>query len=456
MRPWIATSLLVLSMPAAALAQDAGAPPAKPPPANPPGAKPGDTKPAPAPPAPKPPAPKAAKPATPPALPPAAARLWIVAPAAEGTWTFRIDNEGEKPIRIPADVRLLRFEVETTEGKRTKKVKCSPPAGFRPSAVPDSRALLLAPGESYIESFDPKLICFGKDAAALAGGSKVITRFGWDPPGKWSKKLPDPPYAVEGTEQPPTVAPLRELLAPTMVLSYAAPPPPPPKPAAKPSDASDKPAPEDKKDKAADKAGKAPGKGDKGDKADKSAEKAADKPAEKPAKPPIEDANAPKLELTADRYSNAQGPRQVSVTLTVTNVGHRATTAALRSRMISFRVEGADRRMTCDAGPTTKAIPRDMYRTIKPKDKVSFTVLLAEVCPREAFGRAGMYRVDATLHANESGSELGLQAYTGVSEATSPTYVRLLEAPEPFYTEKPKAVPTPKLEPRDDVVVTGE
>src|SRR4029079_11472587 len=99
------------------------------------------------------------------------ARLWIMAPSAQGNWMFRLDNEGERPLRIPADVRLLRFEIELHDGKKTKKVKGAAPAGFRPEGVTQARALLLAPGESYVETFDPRLICFGKDADALAPGA---------------------------------------------------------------------------------------------------------------------------------------------------------------------------------------------------------------------------------------------------------------------------------------------
>jgi len=94
----------------------------------------------------------------------------------------------------------------------------------------------------------------------------------------------------------------------------------------------------------------------------------------------------------------------------------------------------------------THAVPRDMFRSLKPKDKVSHTVLLSEVCPKVVFSRSGLYVVTPTLHASESGEELGLTAYTGVSTALKPTLVRVHSAAEPFYRDPPKAVPTPKLE----------
>src|SRR6185312_12951402 len=104
-----------------------------------------------------------------------------------------------------------------------KPVVCKLPSPLRPDAFPDSSALLLRPGESYVESFDPRLFCFGKEASArLAGGSVVHARFGWEAAKQpaWSaKKKPDSgPFVVESTVFPPDTMPLRELTAPTMVL----------------------------------------------------------------------------------------------------------------------------------------------------------------------------------------------------------------------------------------------
>ena len=67
------------------------------------------------------------------------------------------------------------------------------------------------------------------------------------------------------------------------------------------------------------------------------------------------------------------------------------------------------------------------------------------------FSRPGLYRVTASIHANESGAELGLDAFTGKATATEPTVLRLQSSRESFYRDAPKAVPTPKPEmPEDD------
>lgn len=399
------------------------------------------------------PLPAYAQPKAPPPAPlePVPARLWIVAPAANGSWTFRLDNEGSLPIRIPADVRWLEFELERADPKnpkRKKTVKCKAPGGLRPAGFPEERALLLAPGESYLEEFDPRLICFGKDASALAGGTVVHTRFGWDPPSKWSKKPAQPPFAVQGTDLPASHAPLKELAAPAMFLSYAdaeakvtpeADPAPPAAPApaegnaekAAPSNGAAGSSPEPSKEKENGPDGKAA----------KTAEE---------GRPEIVDANAPRLELTTSAYADASAPRRISITVTATNAGQRPMLAALRARMLSFKVQGPDKTTTCEASPATHAIPRDRFQTIKAGGSTSFTLLLAEMCPPETFARAGLYRVWPTLHALESGKEVDVTAYTGIIAARAPTLVRVQSSTRPYYKAPPKAVPTPRPAPSEE------
>ncbi|WP_437783235.1 hypothetical protein [Sorangium sp. So ce1097] len=424
----------------------------------------------------------------PPPLPPAPARVWLIAPTPQGPWTLRIDNEGERPMRIPADVRLLRLEIDTLNKRTKKTVRCAAPAGLKPSGFPERRALLLAPGQSYMEHFDPRLLCFGKDEAALAGGSVVRAWYGWGPPPKWSRKAPSPPFAVESTDDPLAFAPAQGLAAPTLVLSYglppkkeaagdepdgAEPPSPPGDKQAQPSDTTAQP----QGDKAAqpqgDKAAQL--QGDKaaqpqGDKAaqpqgDKAAQASTDSPAGavagQPATSskdhgagssgkPIVDANAPRLELKSEPWSDAASPRSIVVRSSARNAGRRPMTVAIRSRMFEFHVAGPNGATVCQASPPTGAIPRDMFRTLKPGASVDVSILLREVCPANTFAREGLYEVTATLHANEPGTGLGLDAYTATVTAKEPTLLRVKSAPEPFYAAAPRAVPTPKPEPAEE------
>ncbi|KYF91150.1 hypothetical protein BE20_15580 [Sorangium cellulosum] len=121
-------------------------------------------------------------------------------------------------------------------------------------------------------------------------------------------------------------------------------------------------------------------------------------------------------------------------------------TVAIRSRMLAFLVVGPNGTTVCQASPPTGAIPRDMFRTLKPGASVDLSLLLREVCPDNTFAREGLYQVRATLHANEPGTALGLDAYTAVVRAKSSTLLRVKSAPEPFYAAAPRAVPTPKPE----------
>ncbi|WP_437940017.1 hypothetical protein [Sorangium sp. So ce341] len=369
----------------------------------------------------------------PPPLPPAPARVWLVAPSPEGPWTLRIDNEGERPMRVPADVRLLRFEIDTLNKRTKKTTRCAAPLGLKPSGFPERRALLLAPGQSYVEHFDPRLLCFGKDEAALAGGAVVRAWYGWGPPPKWSRKAPSPPFAAESTDDPPAFAPAPGLAAPTVVLSYGLP----------------------RKEAAADGAGDAEPPSAADHEAQPSADKTPQPPADKPVQvaagapgEPIVDANAPRLELKSEPWSDAASPRSIVVRVSAKNAGKRPMTVAIRSRMLAFHVAGPNGTTVCEASPPTGAIPRDMFRTLKPGASVDLSLLLREVCPDNTFAREGLYQVTATLHANEPGTELGLDAYTAVVHAKSSTLLRVKSAPEPFYAAAPRAVPTPKPEER--------
>ncbi len=416
--------------------------------------------------APAKPAPAAKPPAAEP-LPAPAVRLWMTASAPHGPWTMRIDNEGDKPLRIPADVRLLQFEIEPepyiaptepadSRPKKWAKAKppakptvCKIPAPLRPDGFPEKSALLLRPGESYVESFEPRLFCFGKDTAArLVGGAVVHTRFGWETAKKpaWSaKKKPDTgPFVVEGTTFPPEVMPLRELTAPTMVLRFR-----PAKLPASDARAADPTAdPTEPDAKAADIKATDPKATDPKATDTKATDPKATDPKATDTKvaalPPIVDENAPRLELTSAPFVSASSTTRATITLTATNVGRRPMLVALHPRMLGFRIDGPDGVLRCSPMPPTHGIPRERFRTLAPGASSAMTLLLGEGCTRDALRRPGLYRIQATLDAGESGEELGLAAYTGKVHMRQPTLIRVLDGPDPFYAEKPRAVPTPK------------
>lgn len=446
-RPTILAFVLALSSAAIAFAQPT--PPAPPP--SPPAA-PSASASARASAAAPPKAAKGAKPLPPPALPAPEVRTWLIATGALSPWTFRVDNEGAEPVRIPADIRLLSFEVDVIDAKgKRKTTKCSVPASLRPDSFPDKRALLLAQGKSYIETFDPRLFCFGKDAAALDGGNVVHTRFGW--PAPKGKKNPEGPFAIEGTVFPPTVAAVKEATLPTVGLAYFIdyePDPPPAKVEEPKKDDAKKDsakAPDAKKDDAKKDAAKAPDPKKDDAKKDDAKKDDAKKDDAKKDEPPIVDQNAARLEVSSAPYSDAADAGHAAITVTATNAGHRPMTIVVLERMVSFRVEGPDGNFRCDSQAPTRAVPRELFRTLKPDQKVSMTILLHEICPDTAFKRPGLYRVTAKLDARESGAEQGLTAYTATVRAVAPTLLRLAAGPLPFYATEPAAVDTPASEP---------
>ena len=379
----------------------------------------------------KPPPPK------PPELPDPGVHLRLLARSADGLWTMRLENEGPSPVRVPADARLLELTIEDgdtlSKKKRPRPVTCKLPKAFRGAGFPEPRALLLAPGEAYVEKLDPRLFCFGKAATALAGGAIVHARFGWDAP-RYTKKLA-PPFAVESTEIPNAVAPQKQLFAPAIVLSYA--PPEPEEHADKPQGdekKADKHEDEHKADKHEDKAAKHD---DKDGKAAKDDGKS----------PRIVDEHAPRIELTSNAYVDSETGFRVALTVKATNEGHRPTLVAARSRMVGFRVDGPDGHVSCGAvSGETRAISRDGFRLMKPKSTTSLTVIVEEACGRPVFRRPGLYRVTPSLHLTETGSELGIAAYTGVARAKEPTLVRVSRGHDPYHPSRPKAVSMPKPE----------
>ena len=376
------------------------------------------------PPAPAPPAPAAAPPAAPvravhagarapkDPLPEPQLRVWVVAPSAKGLWTLHLENEGPLGLRVPADIRLLRFTIEsgdTMSKRQPKPIHCGLPASMRPDVVADRNALLLGPGDSYVESFDPRLFCFGSAAgAALQGGALVRVRYGWEPPARGVKKM-GPPFVVEGTAFPAVVEPQKQVVGPSMVLSWLA----PEEPDEEAAPAEDEPpAPE---------AGHEP--------------------------EPIVDENAPRFELHAPSHVDAVTAFRVSLAITVTNAGHRPGVAAIRPRMLGFRVEGPDGLAHCPAAPPTRGLPREAFQTLKPGGSVAFTILVEEACGRDVFRRPGLYRLQPVLHLDERGDEHGLSAITGILHTAEPTLVRISEGPEPFYKSPPAAVRAPPPEP---------
>ncbi len=149
--------------------------------------------------------------ATSPSAPPAAVKLVIAAPAAQALWSMHVRNDGDVPVIIAADARLLKLEV-LPRGASKARV-CELPSDMRP-ADDLQRPLVLPPGREYTETFDPRLYCLdGADLDALAPTSIVVAHLGW---GGGGRSSPFEVAPIEGVE--PAIAPRKAIDAEPLLL----------------------------------------------------------------------------------------------------------------------------------------------------------------------------------------------------------------------------------------------
>ena len=151
-------------------------------------------------------------------------QLGIEAPSTRGAWVMRLANDGDVPVRVVADARLLTLDV-FPRGVR-EAIRCELPPEMKPEDDLE-RPLVLPPHRAYRETFEPRLYCVGgKRLDALAPGSIVVAHLGWT--GHRTKLLEV--SAIEGVE--PRVAGRPSVDA----LPIALPDEPTPKPAPPPDE----------------------------------------------------------------------------------------------------------------------------------------------------------------------------------------------------------------------------
>ncbi len=326
-------------------------------------------------------------------LPDAGLVLTVTPSAQSDAWVYKLQNKGASPMRVPVHVGLLSLDAEVPSTKpkaKPEKVHCAAPATLRPSLVPESRLLVLAPGEIYEEGFDVRLLCFGKAQRALSGGASLHATYGWDLAPKWSKKSPQAPFVAQSLAKPDAFVPLKQVVSASWTASSET-----------------------------------------------------TKPTQESASVPAanEDANAPAITLHADSSIDALSPRGIVLHLNVTNAGARPMILTLRNRMVSLAVlrpDGATVR--CPATPASEAIPRDMFRELKAGASTSLAVVASEICREGTFDRPGLYSIATSIEPNERGDAFHLEAFTGEATAPEMTWVRLGQGTEPFYESPPQPV----------------
>lgn len=354
------------------------------------------------------------------ATPAAEVDLWIHT-AKTGSWGMTLTNKSSAPVRILADARLLWFEVITAPeplapGKKPGKAQgfpkgkipvCRPPAELRPDGEIEKRALILRPGESYDERFDPMLLCgAGKLMQGLKPGAVVYAHYGYPPPTRKSKDpLPQPPYVLDSVSEPRAVLPARGVDAMTMVLSETTEPTSNVEPAK-----TDKP-----------------------------------EPPKGTEPPPVVDERGPRLKLTATPLVDAAGPNDVTISVTLANEGLRAALLRFRSDDVGFTVSAPDGQVTrCDRGINRRAVVRDFFESLRPRGKQSFTLRLQEVCPVNTFARPGVYTVTANASLSQSGEAQNLAATVASVQAEAPTRVRVRSGRLPYQQKAPEITRPPE------------
>jgi hypothetical protein len=291
--------------------------------------------------------------------------LSIEAPTTHGAWKMVVTNDSDVPVTIVADARLLSLEV-TPRGAH-KAERCELPQDMRPQDDL-GRSLVVPPKRSYAESFQPRLYCLEKSRLdALAAGSIVVATLGF---GGRSARPPFEVSPVEGMEQ--RVGPLKAITSPPVSL--------PDEPTAAP---------------AREGTGVLAGAGG-------------------------------SFVLQTPRSVDAASASEITIPVTLTNTGHRATVVRFRPEMIAFDVLGPRGADHCAWPALPTAANRDLFTTLAAGTPIGLSLVLTAYCPARVLEQSGLYVVRASFDTRKaSGAEIGIRSFDGQVIATSPTVVRL-------------------------------
>jgi hypothetical protein len=300
-------------------------------------------------------------------------------PSIAGLWTMHVTNEGDVPVIVVADARLLKLEVTARGAARART--CELPADMRP---PDDlqRALVLAPEHEYVERFDPRLYCLqGADLEALAPTSIVVARLGWPGTGS-SQPLEIAP--VDGVK--PEIAPRKSIESEPVSIP---------------------------------------------DEVDESSE------------PAQRSADAPRLVLSAARAVDAESPNGLEIPVTLVNEGNRAVIVRFRPETIGFDVIGPGGAQRCAWPALPAAPLPSLFTTLAPRASTTLELELSAYCPTRTFDQNGLFLVRPRLDTRAaSGAHIGVRAFDGVVLARAPTLVRLHRGlVAPATTTRPLARP---------------
>ncbi len=309
-----------------------------------------------------------------------------------GPWKMVVKNEGELPVRIAADARLLVLDlIPQNPTPKQPQLRCMLPEDARP-ASDEGRELVIPAKRSWSASFDPLYYCFGaKERALLVPGTTVKAHFGWPaplvPPKKAKKPAPPAaPFVVSPVGAAVgQVAPAKEIEAATFSLAEAVTIAPP------------------------------------------TGEAATDEA----AKPPVA--------LGATEAVDVAHGVDVPITVTLVNESDRAVTTFFRTSTLAFKVKGPAGSFSCGTPRSIEEPFRELFTSLGAKQKTSTTVLVTAICPAGTFDEPGIYRVVPKLDTRgASGRNIGLRTWDGEVSAKSPSLVRVRSPRRPTPPTKPQ------------------
>jgi hypothetical protein len=314
-----------------------------------------------------------------------------------GPWKLKIENNGESPVRLAADPRVLTFEL-TPSGEvdpkakkkpgQTTTIKCALPADARPSND-EGRELVVPAKRSWSASFDPFFYCFGeKERRALVTGTTARARFGWEPPKAAAKgrkaATPSPPFvAVPVGAAIGKVAPVKQLESAPFTLTEPA--------------------------------------------------MAAPNPT-----PPASGESPTPFSLTMRDAVDAAKGSELGATVTLANGGDRSVTVFFRPEVLLFTVNGPAGSVSCGTARQVGSPIPELFSTVKPNGKTTLSILVDRICPPDTFAEPGIYRVTPRLDTRgASGRSLGIRSWDGEATGKAPLLLRVRSPLRPTAPTRP-------------------
>ncbi len=332
-------------------------------------------------------------------------------------WIITVSNEGDVPAFLVADTRLLWLEVQPLGSKKTSH--CRLPVDLMPKEAEPRLNVNLKPGESVAQLVDPRLYCFASgEQKLLVPGARVVPHLGWpELPDKtsWNKgkkvssPVPQPPpYIAHYADVDVDLA----LQARTAALKVA-------KSARLRMGGTPKvnnatlgvplPAGIDKQLTGPDLTLK-----------DSYAEWTSAK-----RKAHSENHDESPFELRVVQGSDARTEHDATVQITLRNRSKRRVLVYFRREFVTYEVAGPAGVQICNPAPDVLAPDREAFVTLAAGASRSYSSRLAEMCPRDTFNMPGLYIVNATYDATETGARWNLAAFTGSVASNKPANVRI-------------------------------